>query len=224
MTEGGIRGIWQGLFPGRLTAICAGATGCLLAAFAATARAEPAPGREEHAFMVGHQAYRTLYAANGNTMAERNLRARYGTIPFDLPSAASCMTDPAVAPEHGLLDWSRIRSLEALEVCAARVLNRFADPAAAADWLTRQGFTMTSLQVPNHCGGESRWFSWQPGQAPGPDALWQAQSWPTRWGHLGIEVTVDACRDADSPRSIDTPGQSPPFFSVFPGLTGRFQK
>lgn len=174
--------------------------------------------------MVGHQAYRTIHAANGTTKAERNLRARYGTIPFDFPSAASCMTNPGVAPEQGLLDWLRIRSLEAFEVCATRVLNRFADPAAAADWLTRQGFTLTSVQLSNDCGGESRWFSWQPGQAPGPEALWQAQSWLTRWGNLGIEVTVDACRDADSPRGIDMPGQRPPFHSVFPGLTGRFQK
>lgn len=198
---------------------------CAFSILAAAAHARPVPGPEEHPFRTGHKIYREVYASKNNTPGERQAIRRYGTIPFDFPSAASCMADPAVAPENGLLDWARIRSLEALEVCTARVLNRFSDPAAAETWVIRQGFTLSFVLTGGaSCRGDYRNFYWVPGGDPGPAQLWAAQSWLTRWGNRGVQLKVQTCRDQPSLRNLDIPGQKPPFHMVRVGWMGRFQK
>jgi hypothetical protein len=177
---------------------------------------------EEHSFLVSGQPYFQIYERTDAIAA--NIRRRYGTAPFDFPSAASCLKGKATAPATSSLDWDRILSIGALEVCLTRALNRFSEAGHAGTWLASQGFKLDVVQSPNHCGGESRWFSWSPGLRPGPEALWAAQTWLTRRTNTGIALTVDACFAADSLRGLDNPRQSPPFHTLSASLTGRFEK
>ena len=171
---------------------------------------------EEQPFMVGHERYRTLYLEDGR-IAE-NIRRRYGTWPFDLPSAEACLEPGSLAEQDfgdQELAWSLLPTPEAIEVCLARTLNRFSDSDVALAWLQDQGLTLTDSLADIDNEGRTRFiFGWLPEDAGGPQAWWQGLPAKRRTVTAGLEVTVEICDRGDLCRQLDDPVQRPPFFHV----------
>ena len=151
---------------------------------------------EELPFMVGNKTYRSYYL--GTDDISDGIRRRYRTWPFDLPSAAACLDTPLAAgeaPQSQRLAWDKLLTPEAIEVCLARVLNRFDSAVPAMEWVAAQGL---------HANGESRFedlpergttyfFDWWPDLQGGPHPWWNALTQAQLDVWIGMTVTIDVC-------------------------------
>jgi len=180
-------------------------------------------GTEERPFVVGSERYREIYERNGNK--DDRIRDRWGRIPFDLPSAAACLSAPIKEdeePSTQTLAWGKINSLEALEVCLTRVLQRFDDDGPAIEWLRLQGFALIERLEP-YCQGEKMLLGWSASAEDGPELLWQSLPWIDRFSSMGIQLDVTMCwKNAYWDEALLLTGEPPPYFRVLPRLSIRW--
>ncbi len=181
---------------------------------------------EEQPFMVGQDRYRSLYLED-RRIAE-NIRRRYGTWPFDLPSAEACLEAGSLAEqdfEDQELAWSRLPTPEAIQVCLARTLNRFSDSDVALAWLQDQGLTLTDSLADIDNEGRTRFmFGWLSEDAGGPQAWWQGLPEKRRTVLVGLKVAVDICQRRDLCRQLDNPEQRAPYFVATVSTQSKFNK
>jgi hypothetical protein len=172
---------------------------------------------EEVPFTVSGIAYRDLYLGQGG-LSDRvaaGIRRRYGTWPFDLPMADACLEGPAsidISPSARPLAWDRLPAAEAIEVCLARVLNRFAEVEGAMQWLAAQGLRLEDSLPDDALPGHVYWFGWSPTTPGGPMTWWNALSSDRRGGLTGLSVMIETCTDLATCGQLAAPQQTPPFF------------
>ena len=209
---------------------------CSLAALYVWARASLAPPpdlapdltrdlTEELPFLVGNKTYRSYYL--GTDHISNGIRRRYRTWPFDLPSAASCLSDPLApgeVPTNQRLAWDRLLAVQAIEVCLARVLNRFDSAEPALAWLTAQGLK---------ANGESHWddspergytyfFYWWPDLQGGPIPWWGSMNRAQLFFTAGLTVNVYICEEADYCRQLLGDRDSALYFRADVGAAPKF--
>ena len=191
-----------------------------------TKRVPREAGAEETPFLVVNERYSDIYVRDGEQ--EDRLRRVWGRVPFDLPSASSCLTEPlaeGAQPATQKLAWEKITSIEALDVCLTRVLHRFDDSDLVIEWLRRQGFGLNHRQPGELCPGEWMIFEWAASAKGGPEAFWQSLSWFDKVTHTGIVMNVTMCRHvSESTEEFVLTGEPPPYFDVWPGLNGKWQQ
>ena len=76
---------------------------------------------------------------------------RYRPVLNDFPSVRDCLLpEEAVeaSPDLGLVDWKRVGTGTAAEVCVFRVARSLDDPGAIFDWLSAQGFRFKRQLIP----------------------------------------------------------------------------
>lgn len=187
-------------------------------------------GAEESPFVMGSETYRGIYVRDGER--EERIRRRWGRLPFELPSASSCLAEPlaeGAQPATQKLAWEKITSIEALDVCLTRVLNRFNDDDPAIEWLRHQGFGLNHQEPETLCPGEWLYLYWSASGIGGPEMFWQSLSWWEKFSNTGIVVNVMMCRSISEPDSwlqigFLLTGEPPPYFDVQPQLRGKWQK
>jgi hypothetical protein len=194
----------------------------------ATKRVPREAGAEETPYLVyvqGMERYRDVYVRDGDS--EDRARARLGRLPFDLPSASACLSEPLEAeaePSTQSLAWERIGSLRALDVCLTRVLNRFNDERQAIAWLERQGFTLSDLFSTTACQGQDFNAYWSASRSGGPEAVWKSLSWLDRIMSTGIAVSGSVCRDTGEWYNFWLTGEPPPYFRARANLSTKWPK
>ena len=222
----------------RVAAALALAVLCSLAVVYVWARASLAPPpdlapdltrdlTEELPFLVGNKTYRSYYL--GTDHISNGIRRRYRTWPFDLPSAASCLSDPLApgeVPTNQRLAWDRLLAAEAIEVCLARVLNRFDSAEPALAWLTAQGLKANgeshSEDSPER--GYTYFFEWWQELKSGPVALWNAQNTYKKLALAGITTTVDICEEAEYCRQLLGGQDSALYFKAHVGIYSKYHE
>jgi hypothetical protein len=92
---------------------------------------------EETPFRLGNLVYREAYATS------HPVRSRYGDIPFEYPSAESCLF-PRQNAEQEIddeeMNWKALSSVQAVEVCLFRVASKLQTKERIAQWLIGQGW------------------------------------------------------------------------------------
>ena len=210
---------------------------CSLAALYVWARARLAPPpdlapdltrdlTEELPFLVGNKTYRSYYL--GTDPISNGIRRRYRTWPFDLPSAASCLSDPLApgeVPTDQRLAWDRLLAVQAIEVCLARVLNRFDSAEPALAWLAAQGLKANGESSPEVPGtGHTYWFDWGPQMPGGPGPWRDSLNWAELFNLGAVSVMVDVCEPTNECQQLDDPHQSAPFFRAEVAAHSKYQE
>lgn len=88
--------------------------------------------------------------ADGSSELANGLREKYGDIPFDYPTAQSCLSETAQtdgAIETTNLKWAELQSTEVAEVCLFRVLSRLRSVDKITAWMAGQGWERVQLMV-----------------------------------------------------------------------------
>ena len=179
---------------------------------------------EDFPFMVGSRTYVSILA-DSDRPAE-NIRRRFGKLPFELPSADSCLKHGQLKealPDGRSLDWHKLLSPAAIEVCLARVLNQFADEGAAVSWLAGQGFREQGM-IADSAAQRSHWFDWTPDMPGGPLPLWLALPDEQQQMLAGLSIMIDACDRASDCRQLDNPAQTAPYFVAREQVVSKSQK
>ena len=181
---------------------------------------------EELPFLVGNKPYRSYYL--GTDHISENIRRHYRTFPFDLPSAASCLDAPLTVgevPNDQRLDWSRLLSTGAMEVCLARVLNRFDCAEPAMEWVAAQGLLLGDHYRSDIASeGDSYTFYWGPNSQNGPHPWWNALPQDERDVWVSLSVKVDTCAISQDCGQIANPDYAPPFFGATVQANSKYQK
>lgn len=147
--------------------------------------------------MANGKRYRDLYPLSGREA--KNARSNYGTAPFDFPSAQSCLhgsLPEGAPPTHHKLAWDKLLTVGAVEVCLARVMDRFSEVEEAVAWLGAQGLARQSGTEPIASDDGAVFFLWKPAANGGPHALWNAMSERERSIRLSFVVTMSFCSDS----------------------------
>jgi hypothetical protein len=113
--------------------------------FLATSAAESQARFEETPFLWFGKSY-----ADGSSEVANGLREKYGDIPFDYPTAQSCLSETAQtdgAIESTDLKWAELQSSEVVEVCLFRVLSRLRSVDKITAWMTGQGWERQQLMA-----------------------------------------------------------------------------
>lgn len=92
---------------------------------------------EESPFRLGNLIYREAYTAS------HPARERYGDVPFQYPSAKTCLTqdqEDEQTVDDADMNWKALSSVEAVEVCLFRVASKLQTKERIIQWMIGQGW------------------------------------------------------------------------------------